>query len=102
MPIVFTPQFSIAARALAKIDQARLANQAGLTAASVADFEAGIQSLDEPALAKLVDALQHFGVEFLPEDNTGAGLRLKFNRQETGQILDWEGEGGTPGEDKVP
>lgn len=102
MPIVLTPQFSIAARALAKIDQAQLADQAGLTVSSLADFEAGVQPLDEPALAKLIEAIEHFGVEFLPENDTGAGLRLKFNRQETAQILNWEGEGGTSGDDEVP
>ncbi|AKI01240.1 hypothetical protein IMCC20628_02542 [Hoeflea sp. IMCC20628] len=102
MPIVLTPQFSIAARALAEIDQAQLAEQAGLPTSLLADFEAGVHSFDEPALARLTEALEHFGVEFLPENDTGAGLRLKFNRQETGQILNWEGEGGTSGEDDVP
>lgn len=102
MPFVLTPQFSIAARALTEIDQAQLAAQAGLPVASLSEFEAGHKSLDEPQLAKLVEALDHFGVEFLPENDHGAGLRLKFNRQETRQILGWEGEGGSAAEDEVP
>jgi len=102
MPIVLTPEFSIAARALALIDQAQLAAQAGLAVTSVADFEAGVHSLDGPALASLIAAFEHFGIEFLPENDAGAGLRLKFNRQETGQILGWEGEGGAAADDDVP
>lgn len=102
MPIVLTPKFSIAARALAEIDQSQLAAQAGLPVAAIADFEAGVQSLDGPALGKLIEALDHFGVELLPENDAGAGLRLKFNRQETSQILGWEGEGGAAAEDEVP
>ena len=71
MPIVLTPKFSIAARALAEIDQAQLAQQAGLAVAALADFEAGVQSLDDQALADLVAALDHFGVELLPENESG-------------------------------
>lgn len=102
MPFTLTPQLTIAGRALVKLDQSQLAAQAGLSDEALADFEGGIASLDETALARLAAALEHFGVEFLPEGDTGAGLRLKFNRQETGQILNWEGEGGLPGEDEVP
>lgn len=102
MPIALMPKFSIAARALAEIDQTQLADQAGLPVAALADYEAGKQSLDEAALARVIAALDHFGVELLPESDAGAGLRLKFNRQETRQILGWEGEGGAAADDEVP
>ena len=97
-----TPSLVSAARALAKIDRDRLAKQAGLTAGELARFEDGLSDLDATACATLRQAIEHFGVEFLPATDAGPGLRLKFNDQETCQILGWEGEGGTPGEDDVP
>lgn len=97
-----TPSLVSAARALAKIDREQLAGKAGLNAEALARFEDGLISLDAAALDELRKAIEHFGVEFLSPTEAGPGLRLKFNEQETGQILGWEGEGGTPGEDDVP
>ncbi|GEO83531.1 MULTISPECIES: hypothetical protein [Alphaproteobacteria] len=97
-----TPSLVGAARALAKIDRERLAAKAGLEVGALAGFEDGLSDLDPAARDELLKAIEHFGVEFLPADDAGPGLRLKFNAQETGQLLGWEGEGGTPGEDEVP
>ena len=97
-----TPSLVNAARALAKIDRQQLATKAGLEVETLANFEDGLFDLDAVACAELRQAIEHFGVELLPAADAGPGLRLKFNDQETGQILGWEGEGGTPGEDDVP
>lgn len=97
-----TPSLVSAARALAKIDREELAGKAGLDAEALARFEEGLIGLDAAALYELRKAIEHFGVEFLPAADAGPGLRLKFNDQETGQLLGWEGEGGMPGEDDVP
>jgi len=97
-----TPSLVNAARALAKIDRQQLAAKAGLEVETLANFEDGLSDIDAAARDKLRQAIEHFGVEFLPPTDAGPGLRLKFNEQETGQLLGWEGEGGMPGEDDVP
>jgi transcriptional regulator with XRE-family HTH domain len=97
-----TPSLVSAARALAQIDLGQLAEISGLDTEALAGFEQGLSGLDNASLDALRKAIDHFGVEFLPAGDAGPGLRLKFNTQETGQLLDWEQEGGTPGEDEVP
>lgn len=99
--MILTPEIVGAARALAKISRERLAERAGLSANELAAFEEGLAGLDRDSLAGLRQAIEHFGVELLPEEESGVGIRLKFNVQETGQILNWEGEGGRSGEDDV-
>lgn len=97
-----TPELLAAARALARIDRADLAERSGLLADRITAFEEGRLGLDTTETGALRDAVEHFGAEFLPEGDAGVGVRLKFNRQETGQILGWEGEGGRSGDDDVP
>ncbi|MBW8283594.1 MAG: XRE family transcriptional regulator [Rhizobium sp.] len=97
-----TPSLVSAARALAKIDREQLAAKAGLEVDTLEQFEDGLSGLDAAGLDHLRQAIEHFGVEFLPPNDSGPGLRLRFNEQETGQLLGWEGEGGLPGEDDVP
>ncbi|MCL6705660.1 helix-turn-helix transcriptional regulator [Pseudomonas sp. R2.Fl] len=100
--MTLTPELVGAARALAKISREQLAERAGLPLAELAAFEEGLAGLDADAETGLRRAIEHFGVELLPEEGSGVGIRLKFTAQETGQILNWEGEGGKPGEDEVP
>jgi Helix-turn-helix. len=100
--MILTPELVGAARALAKISREQLAEHAGLSPNELAAFEEGLAGLDSEALAGLRRAIEHFGVELLPEEQSGVGIRLKFTTQEAGQILNWEGEGGKPGEDEVP
>jgi hypothetical protein len=48
-------------------------------------------------------ALEAFGAVFIPEsDGIGAGVRLKFMRQDVRQIGRLEGEGGIVADDDVP
>ena len=48
-------------------------------------------------------ALERFGAVFFPEsDGIGAGVRLKFMRQDVRQIARLEGEGGIVADDDVP
>ncbi len=47
--------------------------------------------------------LENFGVIFIPEgDGMGAGVRLRFMRQDVRQISRLESEGGVVGDDDVP
>jgi hypothetical protein len=47
--------------------------------------------------------LETFGAVFIPEsDGIGAGVRLKFMRQDVRQISRLEGEGGIVADDDVP
>jgi hypothetical protein len=51
----------------------------------------------------LLAALEAFGIIVIPEgDGMGAGVRLKFTRQDTKQIVRLENEGGIPRADGVP
>jgi hypothetical protein len=48
-------------------------------------------------------ALETFGAVFIPEsDGIGAGVRLKFMRQDVRQISRLEGEGGIVADDDAP
>lgn len=46
-------------------------------------------------------ALEAAGVEFIPENGGGAGVRLKFNRREVKAINALENEGGIVGDAHV-
>ena len=47
--------------------------------------------------------MDHFGVIIIEElDGMGAGVRLKFTRQDVSQIARLEGEGGIVGSDDAP
>ncbi len=100
MPLV-TPALCHAARALVRIDQPTLAQKAGVPVDVVKDFESGITMPAADILARLEQALELFGAVFIPENDSGVGVRLKFNRVESEGVEGWEAEGGTPGEDDV-
>ena len=53
-----------------------LAEKAGVTANTVSRYENGADALGD-TLTKIQKALESGGVEFIPEDNGGAGVRLK-------------------------
>lgn len=76
-----------------------------MPAEKVALFEAGGSAwLQDPDDAEAVTrALEHFGVVVIVEDDgMGAGVRLKFTRQDVAQIMRLEGEGGIARSDDVP
>ncbi len=103
--IRITGRLIAAARALAGISQTDFAATAGIPVDTLHRLEAGgsawIQSgLDVEAVSR---GLKHFGVIIVEEaDGMGAGVRLKFNRQDVRQIARMEGEGGIIGADDAP
>jgi transcriptional regulator with XRE-family HTH domain len=100
-----TGRLIAAARALTGISQARLAEACGLPVRTLIEMESGgsaaPQSVDEAD--RVQRALEDFGAMFISEgDGMGAGVRLKFLRQDVKQIGRLEGEGGLVKEDDVP
>lgn len=94
-----------AARALAGIGLDDFAAAGGLPPELVERMEAGGGALlqAESDVAAVCRALEHYGVLIIDEANgMGAGVRLKFTRQDVRQIMRLEGEGGPVGADDAP
>lgn len=91
-----------AARALAQLPRAHVAQLAAMTDRALEDFEAGFADPGEEAKARLRHRLEASGAVFLAEDGEhGAGVCLKFTARDVRQIDRLEGEGGTVGDDDV-
>ena len=71
--------------------QPRLAKAAALGLSTVVDFEKSRRTISEPAIAALLAALQAAGVEFIPDNGGGAGVRLRKSAVE-----DIKGSGAPP------
>jgi transcriptional regulator with XRE-family HTH domain len=100
-----TGRLIAAARALAGVSRSDLAKSAGIAPSTLARMEAEGGAIVRPAAPAdaLRRALENFGVQFIPEgDGMGAGVRLRFMRQDVKQIGRMEGEGGLVREDDVP
>jgi hypothetical protein len=100
-----TGRLVAAARVLTGISHARLSEASGLPVRTLIEMEAGGSAvLQSAAEAESVQrALESFGAMFIPEaEGIGAGVRLKFLRQDVKQIGRLEGEGGLVKEDDVP
>ena len=69
-----------AARALLGITQPALAEMASLGLSTVVDFEKGRRQVSDAAIRSMQIALQTAGVDFIPENGGGAGVRLKKRR----------------------
>jgi hypothetical protein len=94
-----------AARALTGIGQADFAAAAGLPVETLRLMEASGSAWlhSEQDADAVYRGLDHFGVIVIGEsDGMGAGVRLKFTRQDVRQIARWEGEGGIVGSDDAP
>lgn len=74
---ILTPPLCRAARALLNWDQNRLAVEAKVSKSVVARFELGNSSVHANRVAVLQDALERAGVEFIPENGGGPGVRFK-------------------------
>ena len=72
-----TPAQCRAARALVDWTQPRLAEGSGLGLSTVVDFERERRAVSAEAIAAIRAALEAAGVEFIPENGGGAGVRLK-------------------------
>ena len=94
-----------AARALTGIGQKDFAAAAGLPVETLRSMEdsgsAWIRSAQD--VDAIYRGLEYFGVLVIEEsDGMGAGVRLKFTRQDVRQIVRLEGEGGIVGSDDAP
>jgi ribosome-binding protein aMBF1 (putative translation factor) len=91
-----------AARALADLSRAMLADTSGISETVIRDFERKLVEPDDQARAKLRHALESFGALFIDDDKQGGrGVRLRFNAAEAARIDRLENEGGPTGEDDV-
>ena len=100
-----TGRLIAAGRALAEISREHFADAAGVSVETLILMEAtGSAWLDTEADAEAVSrAFAKFGIVVVEEDgNMGAGVRLKFTRQDVKQISRLEGEGGMVGSDDAP
>jgi hypothetical protein len=94
-----------AARALTGISREDFARAAGISAEAIASMEvSGSHWVDSQSDVDAVyRAFEIFGVIAIGEDDgMGAGVRLKFTRQDVKQIARLEGEGGIVGSDDAP
>lgn len=94
-----------AARALAGIGRSDFAAAAGISADKLGGIESNGGAWIDAAqdVEALHRALEHFGVIVIDEaDGMGAGVRLKFTRQDVRQVTRLEGEGGIVGADDAP
>lgn len=66
-----------AARALLGITQQQLADAAKVNKRTIMDFESGNRTPVNSTIAVLTSALEAAGVEFIPENGGGPGVRLK-------------------------
>lgn len=94
-----------AARALAGVSVPDFAAAARLSVETLHELEAAGSAFvasDETREA-IEGAFRHFGIVAIDEaDGMGAGVRLKFTRQDVSQIARLEGEGGIVASDDAP
>jgi transcriptional regulator with XRE-family HTH domain len=77
MKDAISPAQSRAARGLLNWSREKLAEEGGVPARTVADFELGNTTPRATTTAKLIAALEAAGIEFIPENGGGAGVRLR-------------------------
>jgi len=100
-PTALTSAQCRAGRALIDWSQAQLSQTAAIDLQTIADFEKRFRAPDETTRRRLRAALEAAGVVFISENGGGAGVRLKFSREEVWEVNRWEDEGGVAGEDDV-
>jgi ribosome-binding protein aMBF1 (putative translation factor) len=78
-----------AARALIGWSQTKLAETADVSLSIVERFEAGApQPIAGEAVAKMRAALEAAGVDFIPKNGGGAGVRMRKGRES--EYIGWE------------
>lgn len=100
-----TGRLITAARGLAGISKAEFAQATGMPHEVLDRIErsGGAFVEDGAEVEALLAGLVQYGVVMIPEeDEFGAGVRLKFTREDVRQIVRLEGEGGVVGSDDAP
>jgi len=100
-----TGRLIAAGRALAGVSREDFAGAAEISVETMGLLEAkGSARVDSEGDAEAVSrAFEKFGIVVVEEDgNMGAGVRLKFTRQDVKQINRLEGEGGMVRSDDAP
>lgn len=77
MLVPMTPAQCRAGRALVELTQPALAESAKLGLSTVVDFEKSRRTVAPSSVALMKAALEVAGVEFIPENGGGAGVRLR-------------------------
>lgn len=75
--MTITPAQCRAARGLVDLDQASLAEAASVSRSVIVDFENGKRNPNRNNIAAIQRALEDAGVEFIPGNGGGPGVRLK-------------------------
>lgn len=88
------------ARTALSLGVRELAALAKVSPDTIARLERG-EALRERTVEDVKRALEAAGVQFIPENGGGAGVRLKFNRRDVKGIDTLENEGGLVAEDDV-
>jgi hypothetical protein len=99
-----TGRLVAAARALTGVGESELAAASGIPLETLRLLERnGAAWIPDDESQALGRALETFGAVVIPEsDGMGAGVRLKFTRQDARQIGRLETEGGVARSDDVP
>lgn len=71
-----TPEQCRAARAILGISQDKLSEETGVAKRTIAGFEAGKSKPYARTISALQATMETRGVEFIPENGGGAGVRL--------------------------
>ncbi|UWR34487.1 helix-turn-helix domain-containing protein [Sulfitobacter sp. W027] len=72
-----TPAQCRAARALIGLTQPELAKAAGVGLSTIVDFEKERRVVSIKAQAKLQETLEKVGIDFIPANDRGVGVRLR-------------------------
>lgn len=73
-----TAEQCLGARAMLRMKREELAKAAEVAVATLADFETGRRTPHHRTLAAIRAALEAAGIEFIPQNGNGPGVRLKL------------------------
>lgn len=92
---IIRPDQAHAARILLHVSARTVGLRTGLDPETVEDFENGQIELDDSQQDQLREVLEDLGAEFFPEDDeSGYGVRRRYNTRKIHSLHRWEGEGG--------